>query len=67
LRIGWGLAWVLAWLWWTVLPIRKATAVDGFRHVFPDLPVGPNLRREVAGLVMGYIELFHEARKPCIG
>ncbi len=66
LRIGWFLSWVLAWLWWTVIPIRKATAVDGFRHVFPDLPVGPNLRREAAELVMGYIELFHEARKPCI-
>ena len=66
LSIGWGLSWLLAWLWWTVLPMRKATAVDGFSHVFPELPVGPNLRREAAGLVMGYIELFHEARKPCI-
>jgi KDO2-lipid IV(A) lauroyltransferase len=66
LRLGWWFSWVLAWLWWTVAPIRKRTAVDGFRHVFPDLPVGPNLRREAAGLVMGYIELFHEARKPCI-
>ena len=47
-------------------PIRKATAVDGFRHAFPDLPVGPNLRRETAGLIMGYIELFHEERRPGI-
>jgi KDO2-lipid IV(A) lauroyltransferase len=53
-------------LWWTVIPFRKATAVEGFRHVFPELPVGPNLRREAAELAMGYIELFREARKPCI-
>jgi len=66
LRVGWWLSWLFAWLWWTVLPIRKATAVDGFRHAFPDLPVGKNLRREAAGLVMGYIELFHEARRPCV-
>ena len=66
LRMAWCLSWLLAWLWWTVVPIRKATAVEGFRHVFPELPVGPNLRREAAELVMGYCELFCEARKPCI-
>ena len=66
LRMGWHLSWALAWLWWTVVPFRKAIAVEGFRHVFPELPVGPNLRRETAELVMGYIELFHEVRKPCI-
>ncbi len=64
--MGWCLSWLLAWLWWTVVTIRKATAVEGFHHVFPELPVGPNLRREVAELVMGYFELFHEARNPCI-
>ena len=66
LRVGWWLSWLFAWSWWTVIPFRKATAVDGFRYAFPDLPVGKNLRREAAGLVMGYIELFHEARRPCI-
>ena len=66
LRVGWCFAWLVAWLWWTVIPLRKATAVDGFRQVFPDLPAGRNLRREAAELVMGYIELFHEARKPCV-
>ena len=66
LRVGWWLSWLLAWLWWTVFPIRKRIAVEGFRQAFPELPTGPNLRREAAGLIMGYIELFHEARKPCI-
>ena len=66
LGVAWLFSWTLAWLWWTVIPIRKVTAVGGFHTVFPDLPVGPNLRREVAELVMGYFELFREARKPCI-
>lgn len=57
---------MLAWLWWTVVPVRKATALEGFHFAFPDLPVGPNLRLEAAELAMGYIELFHEARRPCI-
>ena len=46
--------------------MRKSTAVINFRRVFPELPAGPNLRREAAELFMGYIELFHEARKPCV-
>jgi len=66
LRVGWILSWVLAWMWWLVIPLRKATAVDGFHRAFPNLPVGPNLRRSAAELVMGYVELFHEARMPCI-
>ena len=64
--MGWWFSWGMAWLWWTLAPMRKSTAVDGFRRVFPELPVGPNLRREAAELIMGYIELFHEARKPCV-
>ena len=66
LRLGWWLSWGVAWLWWTVLPIRRAVAVSAFRRVFPELPVGPNLRRMTAELIMGYVELFREARRPCI-
>lgn len=66
LPIAWLFSWSIAWLWWTVLPVRKAIAVDNFSQVFPDLPVGSNLRRSTAELVMGYIELFHELRRPCI-
>lgn len=66
LRVAWFFSWSLAWFWWTVIPIRRAIAVENFHAVFPDLPAGANIRREVAELVMGYFELFHEARKPCV-
>ncbi|MEN8163091.1 MAG: lysophospholipid acyltransferase family protein [Acidobacteriota bacterium] len=66
LTVAWGLSWSIAWLWWLVVPIRKAVAVDGFSKAFPDLPVGPNLRRATAELAMGYIELFRETRRPAI-
>jgi KDO2-lipid IV(A) lauroyltransferase len=66
LAVAWWFSWIIAWLWWLVIPIRKAVAVDGFSRVFPELPVGPNLRRCTAELVMGYIELFHETRRPSV-
>jgi len=65
-RLAWWFSWSIAWVWWLVIPIRKAVAIDGFRHAFPDLPVGTNLRRSTAELVMGYIELFRETRKPTV-
>ncbi len=65
-RVAWWFSWSIAYLWWFVIPIRKAVAVDGFSQAFPELPVGPNLRRSAAELVMGYIELFHEHRQPCV-
>ncbi len=66
LRLVWWFSWGVAWVWWTVLPIRKAVAVSGFQGTFVDLSPGTNLRRMTAELVMGYIELFRESRKPCI-
>jgi len=65
-RLGWWLSWSIAWIWWTVLPVRKSVAVSGFRRNFPELPVGRNLRRMMAELIMGYLELFRESRKPCV-
>jgi KDO2-lipid IV(A) lauroyltransferase len=66
LRLGWWFSWGIAWLWWTVLPIRKSVAVSGFHQTFPELPVGRNLRRMTAELIMGYLEFFRESRKPCV-
>ena len=65
-RLGWWFSWGIAWLWWTVLPMRKSVAISGFHQTFPELPPGPNLRRMTAELVMGYLELFRESRKPCV-
>lgn len=57
-----GLCWTLAWLWYTVLPIRKAVAVKNYRAAFPGRPCGADLRRMMHGLLLGYFELFHEMR-----
>lgn len=56
------LTWFLGWLWWAVLPLRKQQAIENFQHCFPDLPVGPSLRRGVGGLAAQYIELLLGAR-----
>lgn len=59
-----GFCWTLTWLWYTVVPIRKAVAVRNYRHAFPGRPHGPDLRRMMQGLLLGYFELFHEMRRP---
>jgi len=64
LRIAWAVGWALAWTWWLVLPVRKATAVENLRGAFPQLAPGPVLRRMMAGLVLGYFELLREIRAP---
>jgi KDO2-lipid IV(A) lauroyltransferase len=66
LAIAWFFSWSIAWLWWIAIPIRKSVAVDGFTRAFPDLPAGANLRRSVAELFMGYVELFKEYRTPFV-
>ena len=54
----------LSWLWWTVLPIRRGLAAANLRRALPEAPLGPNLRRMMRGLVLGYFELFRELRRP---
>jgi KDO2-lipid IV(A) lauroyltransferase len=66
LRVGWLIAWGVAWFWWVVVPVRRKFAADNFHHVFPDRAPGPDLRRMMHGLILGYIELFHELRKPTV-
>jgi KDO2-lipid IV(A) lauroyltransferase len=50
------IAWLLGWIWWTVLPIRKRLAVESYRRCFPERPVG-ELRRSVGELSVQYLEL----------
>lgn len=64
LGVAHGLCWTLAWLWYTVVPIRRRVALDGFRAAFPDRAPGPDLRRMLRGLLLGYFELFREMRRP---
>lgn len=56
LRLASALAWVIAWVWWTVLPIRKRVAVANFRASFPDLQPRPALLRMMHNLVLSYFE-----------
>ena len=48
--------WLLGWLWWWVLPIRKTMAIANYRSAFPDRDPGEQ-RRTVGEMVYGYIEL----------
>jgi len=64
LPVAAALGWLLAWVWWIALPVRKATAVANFRAVFPEQDPGAALRRMMAGLVLGYFELLREVRAP---
>ena len=54
--------WAVSWLWWLLIPIRRRQAVENLRRAFPELPPGRTLRRSVAELVLGYIEVLHWAR-----
>ncbi len=50
------IAWLLGWIWWTVLPIRKRLAVDSYRRCFPERDPG-ELRRGIGELAVQYLEL----------
>ncbi|MED5373579.1 MAG: lysophospholipid acyltransferase family protein [Myxococcota bacterium] len=50
--------WLLAWVWWLVLPVRKRVAVDNLRKALPGVPVGPTLRAALASLALGIVELL---------
>jgi len=56
--------WLFSWVWWTVLPVRKAVAVANFKLAFPDRNPGPPLRRMTRGLLLGYAEILHLLRQP---
>ena len=58
------LSWLLSWLWWTTLPVRKRLAVRNFRASLPGIDPGPPLRQMLRGMVLGYFELFRELHRP---
>lgn len=64
LRFAAGFCWVVSWLWYTVVPIRTSVAVANYRAAFPERAHGPDLRRMLRGLLLGYFELFQEMRRP---
>jgi len=62
-------AWSLAWLWWTVLPVRKAVALDNMAQALPEIEPAQRaglLRRSVHDLALGYVELLSSLRRPAL-
>ncbi len=60
-------AWALAWVWWTVLPVRKGVALDNIGQALPELGVTARarmLRRSLHDLALGYVELLRCLRRP---
>ncbi len=62
LSLASALGWVLAWTWWTVVPLRRREAVENLRAALPSVLPGPTLRRMMHDLVLGYVELFQFER-----
>lgn len=58
------LSWLVSWLWWTVVPIRRRLGVANFRAALPGLDPGPPLRQMLRGIFLGYFELFRELHRP---
>ncbi len=58
------LSWLVSWLWWTAVPIRRKLAVANFRAALPGLAPGPPLRQMLRGMILGYFELFRELHRP---
>ncbi len=60
-----GLAWLIAWVWWTLLPVRRGVAVQNVRRAFPDWSsarVRATLTSMLHNIVLGYIELLVSER-----
>ena len=52
-----GMAWMVAWMWWWGLPIRKRVAVQNLVASLPEAHPRRVLTRMMHDLVLGYIEL----------
>lgn len=48
--------WLLGWIWWLVLPVRRRLAIANHQAAFPERPPG-ELRRTVGELAWSYVEL----------
>jgi len=57
-----GLAGVVAWLWWWVLPVRRAEAVANLAAALPEAAPRVVLTRMMHDLVLGYFELLRYDR-----
>lgn len=52
-------AWLVAWAWWWVLPVRRRVAVANLALALPGVAPRPVLVRMMHDLVLGLCELLH--------
>ena len=64
LRVSKGVCGLLAWIWWLVFPVRRATARQNLGRAFPELAPGPVLRESFRSMLLGYVEFSAESRRP---
>lgn len=57
---------LLGWLWWTLLPVRRALATRSYRACFPERDPG-ELRRCVGEIAAGYLDLLRGRRARLVG
>ncbi len=62
LAVADALAWIVAWTWWWLVPVRRAVAVDNLRRALPAVPVRPTLTRMLHDIVLSYFELLRYDR-----
>ncbi len=51
------LVWLLGWVWWLLLPVRRAAATHHLRAALPSAPLAL-LRRSMGSVALGYLELL---------
>lgn len=60
--------WVLGWVWWLVVPVRRQEAVDALCTALPgEWAPGQRLRHAVGSVAWGYIELLLDWRPTWLG
>lgn len=62
-----GFAWLLAWTWWFLLPIRRRETADRFARSLPGVPPRPALTRMLHDVILGYVELLRWDRERAAG
>lgn len=58
---------VLGWVWWLLLPIRRAEATANLAAALPHVPPGPALRRVVGRVAWSYVEIALGTRGQVVG
>ena len=61
------LAWLLAWTWWLLLPLRRELAIRNLQAALPEENPGPILRRMMQEFLLSLVEALHHERRALPG